>query len=138
MEFGCWYWIVLCMVVVLSCGEFSSMKLFMSFIDIVVSDFGIDVFEVDIVVIDSIVLELLIVNLGFCYGLEDGDLCDDQNVCIIEDVCEVGFCILGVFVMCDMLNDIGCMVIQCDFKDGCVQKVVFDGFFCEFFCYIEF
>jgi hypothetical protein len=136
MGFGRLCWIVLCVGATCHCSESTSSKPINTFIDIVSPDPGVDILT-DNPVLDREEPELPVINPGPCHGLEDGDVCDDQNACTDDDVCQGGFCMAGPSVACDTSTDTGCTVTSCNPKDGCVQKVAPDGSLCELPCYTE-
>jgi len=57
--------------------------------------------------------------IGVCSNLVivDEMFCNDENVCMIVDVCKVGECIGGEFLDCN--DDNSCTIDLCEFVSGC-------------------
>jgi hypothetical protein len=73
--------------------------------------------------------------MGTCEGAANGTLCDDGNLCTLDDTCDSGVCVGGVNRICDEAG--ACQDGICDPSLGCVYTTAPDGAACSISCFDE-
>ena len=73
------------------------------------------------------------VTLDPCAGLKEGDPCDDDNLCTLDDRCTGGICVGATSLACD--EEGPCRLGECDPDLGCTYRDADEGQACQVACF---